>query len=84
MKNIKIKVKFFSTHREAVGKNEIELNLKAGITVNGVVQILTAKYPRLKKLSKSTILLLNHKYAVGGEKLKAGDEIALFPPVSGG
>lgn len=81
---MKIKVKFFALHREAVGKSELELELGKGITINRLVKMLISDYPKLRKLTKFTILSLNHNYAKGTELLKDGDEVALFPPVGGG
>ncbi|MEA2054259.1 MAG: MoaD/ThiS family protein [Candidatus Thermoplasmatota archaeon] len=81
---MKIKVKFFSAHREVVGKKEIEIELKEKTGVNEMLKMLMNDYPKLRKLMDSTILSLNHNRANGTELLKDGDEVALCPPVGGG
>ena len=81
---MKVKVKFFSSHRSATGKNELELELEDGITIDMLVDMLMTDYPKLKELTEFTILSLNHNFAKSSEVLKDGDEIALFPPVAGG
>jgi molybdopterin converting factor subunit 1 len=81
---MKIVVKFFATHREIIGKNELELELENGIDINGLLKLLIAKYPDLAKLEQSTIISLNHNYAPDDQLIQDGDEVALFPPVGGG
>lgn len=44
---------------------------------------LEKKYPQLSSL-KSYMLAVNNEYAGDAFAIKAGDEIAVIPPVSGG
>ncbi|MDI6917898.1 MAG: MoaD/ThiS family protein [Thermoplasmatales archaeon] len=81
---MKITVKFFAGHREAVGKEKIEMNVKKDATVNDVLNSLIKRYPNLEELKEYTIVSRNHKYAKLNEKLKERDELAFFPPVGGG
>ena len=81
---MKVKVKFFSSHRSVVGKGELEIELEMGTTINSLVEMLMKDYPKLKELTEFTILSLNHNFANGTESLQEGDEVALFPPVAGG
>ena len=81
---MKVRVKFFSAHREAVGKNEIKIELKEKTSIDKMLKMLITDYPRLRKLIDFTILSLNHSRASGNELLKDGDEVAIFPPIGGG
>ena len=81
---MKVRVKFFSAHREAVGKNEIKIELEERITSNRLLKMLITDYPRLRKLIDFTIISLNHSRANGNELLRDGDEVAIFPPIGGG
>lgn len=81
---MKITVKFFAGHRDVVGKEKIEMNVKEDATINDVLNSLIKKYPGLEQLKEYTIVSLNHKYAKMDEKLKEGDVLAFFPPVGGG
>lgn len=81
---MKIKLRFYSAHREIVGKAEEEIEIEDNITVRELMEKLIERYPKLSDLRDSTIFSLNHRYAKGDEKLKEGDEIAMFPPVEGG
>jgi len=81
---MKVKVKFFSAHREAAGRREAEIEVDDGTNVNSLLDILFDAYPEMRKLANYTVLSLNHRYSNGSEVLKEGDEVAIFPPVEGG
>ncbi len=81
---MKIVIKFFATHREVIGKNELELELEKGTDIKGLLKLLIETYPGLAKLEQSTIISLNHNYAPDERLIQDGDEVALFPPVGGG
>ena len=78
---MKIKVKFFSSHRDAVGEKEIEVEIKENSSLNDLLEMLSEKYPKLKELKGYTVLSLNHRYADGNSRMKEGDEVAIFPPL---
>lgn len=91
---MKIKVKLFANFREAAKQKEIEVSPE-GDNVKAVITGLTVKYPNLEPLLfqdgalKPYVNVLHNGTAVKAgnglaEKVKNGDEIALFPPVSGG
>lgn len=57
------------------------------IDVDTLKNYLINKYPKLKKyLDQKDIIRIavNLTYTYDNDKLKSNDEIALFPPVSGG
>jgi MoaD family protein len=81
---MKIIVKFFAMHREIVGANEIEIDVKKGTDLNGLLDLVIATYPDLAKIRNTTLLSLNHNYAPDDYKLQPGDQVAMFPPVGGG
>jgi molybdopterin converting factor subunit 1 len=81
---LKILIKFFASHREFVGSADIEIELSDNATVSELHQMLLEHYPDLKKLEDETIISVNKNYAEGDHVLQAGDEVALFPPISGG
>ncbi len=81
---MRVKIKFFSAHRDAVGNTGMEIELGENTDISGMLDVLMGRYPELKKLADYTVLSLNHKYANGTEVLNDGDEVAVFPPVEGG
>lgn len=81
---MKVRVKFFALHRETTGTEEIILEVRDNIDVRYLIQEIYTKFPELKKLHENTIFSLNHRVVDLSTKLKNGDEVALFPPASGG
>jgi molybdopterin synthase catalytic subunit len=81
---IRIKVLFFGAARDAVGHAEVELLLDHNSTSRNVLERLVAKYPGLGRFGRSLLLAVNQEYARSDTHLKDGDELAVFPPVSGG
>lgn len=75
-----IEVKFFASLRETVGLETTSIEPTPGLTVQGVWDSTTstAKYPL------NTLCAINMDYAQPGDAVEDGDEIAFFPPVTGG
>lgn len=81
-----VTVKFFASFREKVGKSEIKLSTSREATLENVIEALEKKIPGLKKLiaEGNAVVTLNEEIAAKDALVKEGDEIAIFPPVSGG
>jgi MoaE-MoaD fusion protein len=82
--SIRIRVLFFGAARDAAGRSEREITLPASIDVAGALAELGREYPALNRFGRSLLLAVNQEYAVGSARLFDGDELAVFPPVSGG
>jgi molybdopterin converting factor subunit 1 len=81
---IRGKVKFFASLREATGRQEIEWKLADGATVETLAAHLRKTLPGLDKWINRMWIAVNRRYAAPETVLQDGDEVALFPPVSGG
>ncbi|MBO3803462.1 MAG: MoaD/ThiS family protein [Candidatus Brockarchaeota archaeon] len=82
---MKVRVKLFASHREAVGKAEVEVEVAGRARVKDLVEQLIAMYPKLGGAMRgSSIYSLNHKIVDGDAKLSDGDVVSIFPPVGGG
>ena len=79
-----ITVRFFATLRDRAGDETVDLELPAETSVGQLLSRLTIDYPALDSALKSTLVAVNHEYAFQEDLLADGDEVALFPPVSGG
>lgn len=79
-----MKVKFFASYKEALGLDELPLELEEGTDVSSLLEILRRDHPKLGNLLETLVVSVNLEYAGYETKLKDGDEIALLPPVSGG
>jgi molybdopterin converting factor subunit 1 len=81
---MRVRVLFFGILKEIVGKSADEIDLPDGASVRDVLGSYESQIPRLKESLPSLALAVNQEYAGPDTKLKADDEIALLPPVSGG
>ncbi len=81
---ISVRVLFFGAARDAVGKAEIAFNVTAGAKASEAFEEILAAFPVLRRFGRSLLLAVNEEYAGADRVLSEGDELALFPPVSGG
>ena len=81
---IRVRVLFFGAAREAVGSGEVELELAAHVTAAAAFEEVLARYSQLQRFGRSLLFAVNQEYAPKDREIKAGDELAIFPPVSGG
>jgi len=77
-------VKFFAALREAAGRSEVEWDLPEGETVEALIAYLERTVPGLGSWAGRAWIAVNRSYAARDTRLQNGDEVALFPPVSGG
>ena len=80
-------IKYFAWLKNITNKDQEVLKEKSIKDVKTLKIYLGKKYPKLKKnFNKNDMLrfAINLKYINKNIKLKSNDEIAIFPPVSGG
>jgi MoaE-MoaD fusion protein len=82
--SINVRVLFFGAARDAAGKPELDFTLKCPATSNTALEELLNAFPDLRRFGRSLLLAVNEEYAAKDLELHDGDELALFPPVSGG
>ena len=75
-----IKVKFFASLAESVGRREAECAHESGMTVSSVWRQLTDG----EALPDGVLCAVNHSDCDLEQELKDQDEVAYFPPVTGG
>ena len=80
---INVKIKCFSQVKYALGKNELNLDLKTG-TTSLELEKLIRKEADGKLDSVSLRVAVNQKYITTETELKDSDEVAFIPPVQGG
>lgn len=81
---MKVRVLFFGAARDAVDANQLELSLDAPATVGSAFQTLAARFSQLERFGRSLLFAVNQEYATPDTLLNENDELAVFPPVSGG
>lgn len=85
---MKVKILYFASIREKLGRDVEEIDLPAGIaTVSGLRGHLRARGGAwAETLAEGRILRMavNQDMAQPAAAIKPGDEVAFFPPVTGG
>jgi len=81
-----IKIVFFAALREQLDCAELSLAADKAKTVDDIKQLLSDKSEPWQKTFANTSLLcaVNHDMVDGSHLVKSGDEVAFFPPVTGG
>ena len=80
MSNDVIQVKFFASLREVVGHADAELSANLA---NSVLDVWNATTNNMA-LPENTLMAVNMDYVEAASPVSAGDEVAFFPPVTGG
>lgn len=75
-----IKVRYFASLKELVGRSEDTLTVTSSLTADQVWQQLNAP----KALPANVLVALNMNYVTLDTEITDGDELAFFPPVTGG
>ena len=75
-----IKVKFFARIREEMGRAEDQLDFRPGLRVSDVWSRASGD----DEMPEAMLVAVNMEHVKGDPELKEGDEVAFFPPVTGG
>jgi len=81
---MKVAVRLFARYREAAGRDHVELDLPEGGTVESAWEAVATRFPILQQYRPFTLFALGTDYVSANHQLRPGDEVCLFPPVSGG
>lgn len=79
-----LRLLFFGAAREETGAQELAFRLRAHAKVADALEEIRRRYPGLRRFKGSLLIAVNQEYARPEDELKDGDELAVFPPVSGG
>jgi molybdopterin synthase catalytic subunit len=81
---MRVRVLFFGSLKDVVGKTDEEVELPQGSCARDVLAHYQSQFPQLSASLPSLAIAVNQQYSRPDTKLGAGDEVALLPPVSGG
>jgi len=81
---MQVRLLFFASLKDIVGSRQLQLDLPRGATVDDLLTRLEAKYPRMKEYRPVVLTAVNEEYVDQRTPIQDGDEVAIFPPVSGG
>jgi molybdopterin synthase sulfur carrier subunit len=75
-----IAVKFFASLREQVGKADVSVESHSVSSVREVWDLASGGQP----MPANTLMAVNMDYVEATHPVTEGDEVAFFPPVTGG
>jgi molybdopterin synthase catalytic subunit len=81
---MKVQVRLFARYREAAGRDRVELDIPEGGTVEAAWEAVTSRFPSLSAYRPFTLFAVGNDYVGPERPLRSGEELCLFPPVSGG
>jgi sulfur-carrier protein len=85
---VKVKVRFFAAVKEQLGRDAEELELPADVSTVGALRAhLRSRggaWAEALAESRRITAAVNQDMVKPGAAIKAGDEVAFFPPVTGG
>lgn len=80
---MKVNIRYFGQFRDFTGKREEVLEVKTGITVLEIREHVRGLYPKIA--AKDEVLVaVNGNFGGLDDVIVETDEVAFFPPVSGG
>ncbi|MFM2476580.1 molybdopterin converting factor subunit 1 [Celerinatantimonas sp. MCCC 1A17872] len=80
-----ITIRLFARLREQIGLSSLQWELSEPMTIRALLDELITGDFRWQKLAEAEVLCaVNHQQVTFDQLLKSGDEVAFFPPVTGG
>lgn len=79
-----VKVLFFARLREQMGMAATDMPITESMTLGQLRQQIAEQYPNFDRLRGPVMAAVNQDFAQDHVQLYADDEVAFFPPVTGG
>lgn len=79
-----VRILLFASLAEAAGTAAVELEEPAAATAASLYDRLAERFPGLRPHGAACLCAVNGEFAHGDSPVRDGDEVAFFPPVSGG
>ncbi len=80
---MRVEVLLFASLKDAVGP-KLSVDLPDGADVAGLRRALEERHAAFAHLGRRALVAVNETYATDAEPLRAGDVVAVLPPVAGG
>jgi molybdopterin synthase catalytic subunit len=81
---VNMTVKLFATLKDRAGASQVTVDTPDQLSVRELRETIGQQHPGLAALTARSVVSVNHEFAFNDDIVRASDEVALFPPVSGG
>ena len=82
---MQLNVLLFATLKDRAGTSRVTLDLPGDdASVARVKDALVERFPALAPSMPTAVCAVNQEFAEANQPVRGGDEVAFFPPVSGG
>jgi MoaE-MoaD fusion protein len=81
---MEVQVRLFATLKDRAGQGRITVEVKEPVTVQSLTEAIAAAYPALAPALPVALVAVNKSFAAPDTAVQAQDDVAIFPPVSGG
>jgi molybdopterin converting factor subunit 1 len=81
---MELEVRLFASLKDRAGRDRLTVSVGRAATVRELEEAIGRAYPALAEALPSALFAVNKAFAAADTVLEAGDEVAIFPPVSGG
>ena len=78
-----VKIQLFASLKENLGE-QVELEVAEPVTVERLMDRFCEQYPQFAQARASLNVAVDLSYSAADRMIEAGQEVAIFPPVSGG
>jgi molybdopterin synthase catalytic subunit len=81
---MKLEIRLFATLKDRAGRDRIQVETEEPVDVRSLLEVISTSFPTLSASLPSALVAVNKAFADLDTPIEPGDEVALFPPVSGG
>jgi molybdopterin synthase catalytic subunit len=81
---MELEVRLFATLKDRAGRDRIKIAIEEPTDVRSLLEAISTSFPNLAASLPSALVAVNKAFADLGTSIQPGDEVAIFPPVSGG
>lgn len=81
---MEVEIRLFATLKDRAGHGRIRVKVAEPATVQSLTEAVAAAYPALAPALPVALVAVNKSFAAPDTAVQAQDDVAIFPPVSGG
>ena len=81
---MQLEIRLFASLKDRAGQRRVRVRVEEPVTMDSLLAALAEQHPALAPALPTALAAVNQEFAFAETQIQADDEVALFPPVSGG